>query len=271
MATINYKGVRPHRAYGANAPFFVIERPDNPRIDALGFPYNVTTPNLPHGHELPAEGSTEMRRLPRPVGALFIAVGLLAIPLVYVGCAGDLEKDPNAFVCAFADATDPKCGASPISGGSGGQGNGQGGNAPAQGGNAPTQGGMQSMGGSSSSGGASNAVIPPDDACVAQVFESELCTLCHSANPGGTGGGLSLVGSDLGKRLSMTQALYMGVSDAGKCVPGNLIIDPANPSNSLLLKKITNKQECGQSMPTGGTLEGDDLACIQGWIMKFKP
>jgi hypothetical protein len=119
--------------------------------------------------------------------------------------------------------------------------------------------------------GGGGSAVPPDDACVATVLSSKGCsTTCHSADLAPTtGANLRLDGTNLGARLSMTKATYQGVTNAGACVPNVLIIDPSNPSNSLLLKKITGTQACGSSMPPGGTLTGSDLQCIQDWIMKF--
>jgi hypothetical protein len=91
-------------------------------------------------------------------------------------------------------------------------------------------------GGVTDTGGA--RPIPPDDACVAGVLTANACLACHSvASAAVIGAGLVLEGSNLGARLSATQATYKGVTvNAASCVPGALIIDPVSPADSILLR-----------------------------------
>jgi hypothetical protein len=130
-------------------------------------------------------------------------------------------------------------------------------------------GGTSGNGDTSLTGGAWSA--PPDDACVAAVLAANACTVCHSvASAAAIGSGLVLEGTNLGARLSTTRATYKGVSkNAGSCVEGALIIDPESPADSVLLKKVTNTQACGDAMPQGTALKGSDLSCIRNWVNKF--
>lgn len=46
-----------------------------------------------------------------------------------------------------------------------------------------------------------------------------------------------------------------------------LLIDPANPSTSFLLDKVTKtKPECGDQMPAIGTLSAKEIQCITDWV-----
>jgi hypothetical protein len=103
------------------------------------------------------------------------------------------------------------------------------------------------------------------------VFATNSCTVCHStASASSIGANLVLEGTDLGKRLAMTTATYKGVTkNAAACVPGALIIDAATPANSILLKKVSRTQVCGDEMPAGSGLKDADLKCITDWINKF--
>jgi hypothetical protein len=182
----------------------------------------------------------------------------LTAVLLYSGCAGELEQSPESFKCAYTDtaATTDAC---QTVGGSANGGSANGGS-----GNGGTNGGSATTGGA--------PVIPPDDACVASALSDNTCLSCHStASANLIGAGLDLSGANLGAKLAVTKATYKNAANPTACVPGNLIIDPANPSNSLLLKKIMKTQECGTEMPPGGQVSADALACLQGWIAKFKP
>lgn len=132
-----------------------------------------------------------------------------------------------------------------------------------------TTGGTTGTGGSGTGGGGSG-MIPPDDACVATVMTSS-CVACHSTAAAPIiGANLVLEGSDLGARLSKTTATYKDVNmNPASCVAGALIIDPGSPEKSILLKKVSGMQACGDKMPPGAGLSGDNLKCIQDWIAKF--
>jgi hypothetical protein len=129
-------------------------------------------------------------------------------------------------------------------------------------------GGIVSTGGTPGTGG--EMPVPPDDPCVASVLASQSCVACHSiASASIIGAGLVLEGSNLGARLSTTRATYDGAINKTNCMDGALIIDPESPRESILWKKVTGTQACGDAMPPGSGLRGDNLACIQNWIDKF--
>jgi hypothetical protein len=47
------------------------------------------------------------------------------------------------------------------------------------------------------------------------------------------------------------------------------IFNPANPSASLVVKKVQGTSGCGSPMPLGspaGTISAEDVACIEEWI-----
>jgi hypothetical protein len=182
------------------------------------------------------------------------------VATLVLGCAGELDKDPNSFNFAFAPAN----GTGGTPSGTGGS-TGTGGTMGATGGSAT--GGTVGTGGSGTGG---TAMAPPDDPCVATVFSSQTCTVCHStAAAASIGAGLILEGTNLGARLMTTKATYKGASNMAACVPGALIIDPDVPANSILLKKVAGTQACGDKMPAGTGLSGTNLQCIQDWIAKF--
>lgn len=184
-----------------------------------------------------------------------VAFGLASAALVW-GCAGELDKDPTTFANALAN------------------GGATGGSQATTGGTGSTSGGTgATSGGTESTTGGSSSVVPPDDACVASVLMNNGCTGCHNANTVSIptlGAGLALDGANLGQRLRTTKATYASVTkNADKCVKDALIIDPTAPSNSILLKKVSNSQVCGDPMPQSGGLSGSDLQCITDWINKF--
>ena len=205
-------------------------------------------------------GRPESRR-PRWVGLAAYA-GLGAAALLW-GCAGELDKDPTVFKNAYTNGMNP---------GTGGTGTTTGGTGTTTGGTGTTTGGTgTTTGGTGTTTGGSSGMIPPDDPCVASVIAAKQCTSCHStAAASFVGANLVLEGANLGQRLSMTKATYMGVTtNAAACVKDALIIDPVNPANSILLKKVAGTQVCGDKMPQGTGLSGSDLQCFQDWINKF--
>jgi hypothetical protein len=186
------------------------------------------------GGELRSTNGPVFRLRPLPSILLVAAVtGLL------VACAGELEGNPNDYKAAYESQA---------------QGNT---------GNMPNGG----AGGSSSTGGTGNGggTVPPDPDCVAKVFANNGCTGCHS--PATKQGDFDLTGSELGKRFSTLPATYKGAT--GNCDQGALIIDPANPSRSVLLRKVKKNQSCGSPMPLVGNLPTSDLECIEKWVNSF--
>jgi hypothetical protein len=105
------------------------------------------------------------------------------------------------------------------------------------------------------------------DACVKTVFTA--CTSCHSTAAKDFFGGLDLSGDAVITRLKDVAATNMGVSNAGACMPGALLINSANPADSVLLKRVKGTQSCGTLMPPSPPLTSTELKCIEDWVMKF--
>ena len=194
-------------------------------------------------------------RIARTLSRLTVRLGLaLAASGVFaLACAADLEGDPSDYTNAYAPpggSTAAQAGATGLPGGGGNT---------AQGGNGTA--------------GSTSKPPPEDPPCLNDVLQGQNCFLCHvqSANLDATGGGLLLTGSNLGMRLSGAPAQYKGVSDAAACTPGALLIDPANPAESVLLKKVKGTQSCGLAMPfhPSGITDATALKCIEDWVMSF--
>lgn len=190
------------------------------------------------------------------LGRVFVGsgavAGLIAVSLVAISCAADLQGEPTDYKeCAYQGAC-----ASGTSGGA------------ASTGGTSSGGAGGSTAGTTSTGG-SGTVVPPDDACLAPLF-AKSCNACHStAAAPAAGAHLALDTPNLGATLITKQATYEGVLDKSTCKTGALIIDPNNPAESVLLKKIT-KPDCGFVMPYGGQpLQPAEVSCIQDWVMKF--
>jgi hypothetical protein len=106
---------------------------------------------------------------------------------------------------------------------------------------------------------------------VSAVFERNNCLLCHSATSFETiGGGLDLATGNVGRRL-LGRATHFG----GSACQSELLIDPVNANNSLILKLIDSTKHASlnatackrNSMPqTGGFMPAVDLACVETWV-----
>jgi hypothetical protein len=59
---------------------------------------------------------------------------------------------------------------------------------------------------------------------------------------------------------------YIGQEGDGLCAGEGPIIDPDDPSASVLVQKVDGSATCGSPMPIGGTLTDDEIACIEEWI-----
>jgi hypothetical protein len=111
------------------------------------------------------------------------------------------------------------------------------------------------FGGADGGGGASGC---PD---IPMLFATT-CALasCHAAsNPAN---GLDLASPNVYERLS------------GKAATGGpgLLVDPANPSDSVLYTKLTPTPPFGSRMPFGGTpLDDATVACVLRWIEASGP
>jgi len=79
-------------------------------------------------------------------------------------------------------------------------------------------------------------------------------TSCHSPGPFQPDFSVSDLASEL-----------KGMKAASLCVGENMV-DPANPTSSVLYKVLVNR-DCGDQMPSGGTpLSASQLACVAAWI-----
>ncbi len=85
------------------------------------------------------------------------------------------------------------------------------------------------------------------------------CAACHStASPQG---GLDLQSPDLPARL-------VGIQAQG----GGLLVDPANPTASVLYAKLTSTPPFGSRMPLlGQPLDDATMACVLTWITAAPP
>ena len=104
---------------------------------------------------------------------------------------------------------------------------------------------------------------PDCDYVVPEILSATTGTGC--AVPGCHGmtnprNGLDLESPDLVGRLSGAMA-----SAAGACA-GEVLIDPANPSQSLLFTKVAPNPSCGDRMPFGLPLDDADIACVLSYI-----
>lgn len=87
-------------------------------------------------------------------------------------------------------------------------------------------------------------------------------TICHDADA--PAAALDLTASDLSGLIDRPAAA--GATDP--CMGMGLIIDGTNPSQSLLLRKLSSPAPCGSAMPFGTTgATADDIACVEAWIM----
>lgn len=63
-------------------------------------------------------------------------------------------------------------------------------------------------------------------------------------------------------------AAYEGVHNPEACpTTPELIIDPANPLQSLILKKVRGEQSCGDPMPQTLPLSPDQIQCLEKWTL----
>jgi hypothetical protein len=103
---------------------------------------------------------------------------------------------------------------------------------------------------------------------VKDVFTSQ-CIACHSTALKDSFGGLDLSGDAVIMRLKDVAATHKGVTNPPACVTGAMLINSANPAESVLLKRVKGTQNCGTPMPFAPGLTGANLKCIEDWVMKF--
>ncbi|MDQ2646089.1 MAG: hypothetical protein M3020_19915 [Myxococcota bacterium] len=99
------------------------------------------------------------------------------------------------------------------------------------------------------------------------AFTNATCTTCHAPATKDFFGGLDLMGPTVTERLVNVTAVNMLATNASTC--GTKLIDPENPAQSVLLKRISGTSDCGPAMPSGNGVMGSDLECLKTWIMSF--
>jgi hypothetical protein len=177
------------------------------------------------------------------------ALYLLGFTIAAASCAAELE-DPKLYTVANETKG--------VTGGT----------APTATGGTTAAGGTTSTGGTAGpTGGAAPSMVTLET-CVKEVFASQ-CTVCHSTANKDSFGGLDLSGDAVITRLKDVVATHKGVTNPPACVAGALLINSANPAESVLLKRVKGTQNCGTPMPFAPGLTGANLKCIEDWVMKF--
>jgi hypothetical protein len=121
------------------------------------------------------------------------------------------------------------------------------------GGAEPPAGGSTSIAdaGSSSSGTVCDGFAVLKGSCGASSF-------CH-----GAGSMVSAFADTPSAAASFVGERAEGDECAGETSP---LFDPEDPAGSLVITKLGADPPCGSPMPLGGSLEPDDIACVQEWI-----
>lgn len=109
----------------------------------------------------------------------------------------------------------------------------------------------------------------PSDGCDVPAYFQQGCAgnICH--DPGGPGG-VDLISPGVEDRLVGVPATYDNVEvGLENCPTDNpeLLIDPNDIENSLLLTKVLNQQACGYGMPMPyiAPPATEDLDCLRAW------
>ena len=94
------------------------------------------------------------------------------------------------------------------------------------------------------------------------------CTICHDTSPGVEGGNLDLMSEGFGARL-------LNLRSGNTSCRDELVIDAANPSNSLILKLVDPvryaawEDPCIGQMPFGGNgVSAEDVKCFENWVQQ---
>lgn len=204
--------------------------------------------------------------MPSPSSLLNAAATWLWVGVAAFACSGEISSAPSDLVASAsapsASAAAPRIDAGsvsrPVAGGSGGS-NSLPGDA---GSSAEGIGGSRGVMAPGGSGGAPASEEPCD--AVGQVLTVRCGGgSCHS-NPGATIG-------DFAVGVAEAES-YVNVPSVRNPVCG-VIIDPLNPSQSLLLRKVVGdfpSPTCGGAMPvTGAELTNAQIACLASWLQKF--
>jgi hypothetical protein len=93
---------------------------------------------------------------------------------------------------------------------------------------------------------------------------------CHSANT--PAANLDLESPGVKARLVNVPATHLHILDGSQanCDPSELLVDVANPEQSLMLTKVLGTQSCGGLMPVLPRLfSSSDIACYTEWIYRL--
>ena len=113
-------------------------------------------------------------------------------------------------------------------------------------------------------GGGGGGGDPPIEATLDSIQEnvfSAVCTNCHVG-----------AGAPQGLRLEEGMSHAMLVNVPSSEVPSLLRVDPGNPDDSYLVRKLEGSASVGARMPLGGPfLSDDEIAAIRQWIADGAP
>ncbi len=109
------------------------------------------------------------------------------------------------------------------------------------------------------------------EACDAKPIFAARCagSICHEGDGNSAVGGVDLLAPGVEQRLLAVPATYTNVSNLEDCPEQpELLIDPDDPTKSLLLTKIFNTHQCGTGMPTPNPpgLPENERTCIENWV-----
>jgi hypothetical protein len=218
-----------------------------------------------------------IRRGMMAIGALGVAFSL--------ACAGkdfpEVDSDLRGGLAeSFTGAPVAAAGASGSTGAGGGSGAGAGGvasgtggsaGASAAGGSANAAGGSAGSGMASTGGGASGAagagMASAGAAGSGPVNAGPACDGFAVLEANCSSGGCHGAGSNLGNfaESETIARTYIG-REGAICAGQGSLIDPDDPAGSVLLLKVSDDPPCGQPMPLGGSLDEEDVACLEDWI-----
>lgn len=112
----------------------------------------------------------------------------------------------------------------------------------------------------------------PSAACAEEIFFSQCSgAICHGGGSTPPRGGIDLVAPGYPARLYDQSASYPSVAASDMCPPttAEKLIDPAGVEASLLWKKVSSTQTCGDAMPPPTGLEGADQECLRSLIQEI--
>lgn len=214
-------------------------------------PPSESASSLPALHSAATRGS----RTSQLVG-LLAAAGAVALALFGTGCPqpGDLET-PEIYCKPGESVTDAAGNVTGCkSGGSGGT---------AAGGTAA---GGTAAGGSAAGGTGSADLSACEVACMTTVLTK--CTICHG-NGALKYSDLDLQTPGYSARLKDKPAVHKDINGMpiAACATGDLLVNSQAPMDSWFLKKVASMDgECGDPMPQGTGLMGDELTCVQTYV-----